>query len=269
MPLQNTKTKIQHLSTNTIGKDYIVGDIHGCLEDLLRALQLIGFNEKTDRLFSVGDLIDRGPHSKECAELVFKPWFYAVRGNHEQMMIDSCVHGCSSELWIMNGGNWYYDQDPAEMVSLARQLDFLPYVIVVGEGAERFNVVHAEFLKYDWNRRNYESITDFTISSGSFTPDQFEVMLWGRSIIGNDLPGAQDPVNMSLTFVGHTPVRETVRCQQQIYLDNGAVYHYKNKVPSEQNALVIACPSTKTIHTWNMMWKRVTTKSFDEIPKTR
>lgn len=48
---------------NEVGKDFIVGDIHGCLDQLKFQLSVTGFDKSKDRLFSVGDLIDRGPDS--------------------------------------------------------------------------------------------------------------------------------------------------------------------------------------------------------------
>ena len=48
---------------NIAGRDFAVGDIHGCFTELQRGLDAIGFNPNTDRLFSVGDLVDRGPES--------------------------------------------------------------------------------------------------------------------------------------------------------------------------------------------------------------
>jgi len=48
---------------NAVGRDFAVGDIHGCFSHLRRSLEAIGFDASVDRLFSVGDLIDRGPES--------------------------------------------------------------------------------------------------------------------------------------------------------------------------------------------------------------
>ncbi len=70
----------------------MVGDIHGHFKFLTMALDKLDFNTELDRIFSVGDLIDRGPDSIDVLNWLEKPWFHAVRGNHEQMLID-CISG--------------------------------------------------------------------------------------------------------------------------------------------------------------------------------
>ena len=79
---------IQKLPSNQLGKDYIVGDLHGCFSLLERLMKEVSFNKNHDRLFSVGDLIDRGPESLRCLQLLSEPWFYAVKGNHEDMFLE-------------------------------------------------------------------------------------------------------------------------------------------------------------------------------------
>lgn len=59
---------------------WVVSDIHGCYQWLLDELKRRRFNPYEDLLISVGDLIDRGPDSVKCLQLINEKWFRAVRG---------------------------------------------------------------------------------------------------------------------------------------------------------------------------------------------
>ncbi len=73
---------------------WVVGDLHGCYTLLINELDKIKFDPASDLLISVGDMVDRGAENVECLDLINQPWFRAVRGNHEQMMIDGLsAHG--------------------------------------------------------------------------------------------------------------------------------------------------------------------------------
>lgn len=67
---------------------FVVGDVHGqisMLEELL-----VNWNEKTQTLLFLGDIIDRGEDSKACLErvrnLVSSGKAICLKGNHEQML---------------------------------------------------------------------------------------------------------------------------------------------------------------------------------------
>ena len=51
--------------------NYAVGDIQGCFKELLGLLNLINFNPKKDKLWLVGDLVNRGPNSLEVLEFIY------------------------------------------------------------------------------------------------------------------------------------------------------------------------------------------------------
>jgi serine/threonine protein phosphatase 1 len=74
---------IRYFQKNKIGRDFVCGDIHGCFDELECELKNNHFNESCDRIFCVGDLIDRGPRSKDALEYYQKDWFRTVKGNHE------------------------------------------------------------------------------------------------------------------------------------------------------------------------------------------
>ena len=52
------------IARNQNGIDWLCGDLHGQYDSLQRALLEVGFNSAVDRLFLMGDVIDRGPKSK-------------------------------------------------------------------------------------------------------------------------------------------------------------------------------------------------------------
>lgn len=51
-------------------------------------MEKANFDQAADRLFSVGDLIDRGSGSHRCVRFLAQPYVHAVHGNHEEMLIE-------------------------------------------------------------------------------------------------------------------------------------------------------------------------------------
>ena len=61
----------------------VVGDIHGCYDELMDLLDQVNFGPK-DRVVSVGDLVTKGPKNREVLELFMTDArFSAVMGNHD------------------------------------------------------------------------------------------------------------------------------------------------------------------------------------------
>lgn len=137
---------------NEKGRDFIVGDIHGCYAEFLGALKKVSFNATADRVFSVGDIIDRGPQSFKCLSLLTQPWFHAVVGNHEAMLLnwlnirDSDYHAPHS--FHLNGGAWVDELTPKQRQLLLDRyvplIEALPYVRQVADDVLPFSVVHAQ-----------------------------------------------------------------------------------------------------------------------------
>ena len=208
---------IKKLKNNTVGKDYFVGDIHGCYEQLMEALVKIKFNPDVDRLISVGDLVDRGPDSVKCLNLLKELWFHAVSGNHEDMMIKSFRREWPTHNYIQNGGKWFFHLPYEEQEQLVLLADTkMPLVIEVETGIGTIGVIHAN-APDDWQK--YHQLND---GEDFFDDALVEDTIWGRRRIYGNQSGRVKGIDY--VVVGHTPVDYAIALDNIVYIDTGAVY---------------------------------------------
>ncbi len=89
-----------------------IGDIHGCLDQLRRLVELCEqeAGPQRSKFIFLGDYIDRGPDSRGVIEFLinFQKWspnqIICLRGNHEQLLLDA-IEGEDAEInWLSNGG---------------------------------------------------------------------------------------------------------------------------------------------------------------------
>jgi serine/threonine protein phosphatase 1 len=202
-------TFVQHHERNRAGRDFVVGDLHGCVDALRFLLRETGFDATRDRLFSVGDLVDRGDQCEEALGLLDKPWFYAVLGNHEDAMCAVAEGRLPRHRWYGIGGAWAEALPEGALTRYAARLRQLPLARVVGTGESRFNVLHAEFFG-----------DDAELDAGQFDDTVRERLLWGRELaLGETKP---QPRALSITYCGHTPMRDVCQIGPQVFIDTGA-----------------------------------------------
>lgn len=237
---------VRALPANRQGRDFVVGDLHGCFSLLDRLLDHVRFDPACDRLFSVGDLVDRGPDSLRCIEYLDMPWFHAVKGNHETMLLeffepylasgtmDDWNKLPQSDVWL-DGGEWVeacYRPDERRMTEsfdqLLQRLRSLPLIWVVGEGAERFHVLHAETIRPGYRKHRQKVWLDADIDRwlAGEPIDRLtrEGLVWGRTLL-NSLAGPRiDPMypGLSTTYCGHTIAGNVRAYWSHVCLDTGA-----------------------------------------------
>ncbi|MFG0863140.1 metallophosphoesterase [Pseudomonas sp. CJQ_13] len=195
------------LPQNHVGRDFVVGDIHFKTRELNRALKALSFDRSVDRLIAVGDLIDRGPGMLDGLKLLGEPWFFTVKGNHEQMLIDA--YRANPHLpYSAHGAMWWLTIDDESKPMVIDKLESLPLVIEVETARGVVGVVHADVpVGLAWD--------DFTLSLAN--PQIQDVALWGRERIKKHhrggVPGAWR------VCVGHTWIPNALRLGNVLALD--------------------------------------------------
>jgi serine/threonine protein phosphatase 1 len=200
---------------NELGRDFAVGDIHGCFSALARGLKSIGFQPEVDRLFSVGDLVDRGPESAQALEWLDKPWFHAICGNHDFMTWRSALGIPYLEAdHVMLGGAWLEKVSGAKRSQLGRRLRALPLALEVETSLGLVGLVHADCPFDDW--REMQQVPWSRIDHTSTVADY---CLWSRERYTRQYP---NPIkNIRAVVHGHAPVPYVKVLGNVYFIDTG------------------------------------------------
>lgn len=138
----------------------VIGDVHGCLDELELLLVKLGYNKGIDGLYqhpegrifvSLGDVIDRGPKSFEALLFVKKH----VEANLAQMIVGNHDHKFlrylrGRKVKVGNGLQLTIDQMPSnftetDKMSLINFLSQLPSYLVMNLGSRQVVMTHASF----------------------------------------------------------------------------------------------------------------------------
>lgn len=203
---------IKHFEINKNGRDFVVGDIHGFFTKLKNQLDEMGFDYKNDRLFSVGDLVDRGPESHLSLDWLSYDWFHAIRGNHEQMTIDFCNESYKYPhewMHIGNGGKWYVET-PIDVQEYYKDAFLkLPICIDVMTKNGLVGLVHAEIHGNNW--------FDFLRKIHENNTAAIMYALWNRDRIEEN--NNSNIIDLYKLYVGHTPVESITSLGNVQYID--------------------------------------------------
>lgn len=258
---------LKEVPENTKGRDFVVGDMHGCYNELSKLMEYVQFNPQEDRMFSTGDLIDRGPNSLECLSLLKKKWFYPTLGNHEDIFL-------SRFKMFEEGKTQGFSEDEINFIRDAQRYvpDILEMPLVYEINHKKWGkvyIVHAEILpehiidenKDDINNieynRFFESMKKFDFSNQIekfFNQNKGkeidyylkQKLIWSRSVIKQfGIDHQDDLANQDFKFLedgnfkqrlkifcGHNIVPFPIKIGQQMYIDTGAALGHVGKAVS-------------------------------------
>ena len=209
----------KYFPINRKGRDFVVGDIHGMFSSLEALLEKVSFNPSTDRVFSVGDLIDRGNESHRVLEFLNKPWFNAIMGNHESMLLDSRVSEYNLHNWTKyNGGAWWKELSKEAQDSIHKKISKLPYLFEIETAIGSVGVAHADLPSdRDWVNIVKTISTDHELK---------QYVLWSRLRHKKmRMSNKTSPIEgVQLVVMGHTPHNKPLHSENIFYIDTGATY---------------------------------------------
>lgn len=214
----------------------LIGDVHGCQQELLDLLAQLGYTVKTvpetpdnygfrvtapgeRRVIFIGDIVDKGPENvralKLCMSMVRSGVAYCVLGNHDEKL-RRYLNG--SKVQVAKGLEVtvpQIDAEPEAFRTAARDfITRLPLHLVLDEG--RLVVAHAG-LREDMHLRIGGAVRAFCLY-GETTGEVDEFGLPVR------YPWARDYRGRPTVVYGHTPVPEAEWINRTIDIDTGCVY---------------------------------------------
>jgi protein phosphatase len=208
----------------------LIGDIHGCFDELYTLLIKLGYQIKKHsqyqvthtqnrKIIFVGDLVDRGPKTPEVLRLVMdvveSGIGFCVNGNHDDKLKRKLegrdvkvAHGLAESLaQLENESQEFKDK-------IVKFLDGLISHYVFDQG--KLAVAHAG-LKEEYIGRGSQRIREFCMY-GETTGEVDEFGLPVR------YPWAKDYRGKTMIVYGHTPIPEPEWVNNTINIDTGCVF---------------------------------------------
>ena len=193
-------------------RNFIIGDIHGCLEVLKRLMDVLDWHPDRDGLIFLGDYIDRGEDPKGVVDLILEisregRSVQCLMGNHEDLFLEF-LEGADPANFILNGGintmeSYHMDESPDHR-------------------ADKIPPDHYTFLK---GLQLLIELDDYYVVHAGFRP---EVSIEEQTL--QDLVWIREPFIYSShdfgkkVIFGHTPFYDPLIMENKIGLDTGAVY---------------------------------------------
>jgi predicted phosphodiesterase len=186
----------------------VVGDIHGCYDELISLIDKVGLGAD-DRLISVGDLITKGPRNREVLDLfISDPRFSAVIGNHD-LALRRRWNG--EKVKLKSSQKPTHKEMKGDKEHYVSYLNSLPFMIDLDEHL----IVHAGLRpKVALHSQSTEDLTELR----SVGPDRAS---------RHGTPWYEVYDGEKVVLFGHWPADEPRRGPKAIGLDTGCVYGRK------------------------------------------
>jgi len=190
-------------------RQIIIGDIHGCMEELNLLLRKVQYNNANDELFFVGDLINKGPDSLKVLEFAKHHNVRLVLGNHELGLIRNYQQNSTSKYFQILS-----KQLGDQLEFWVNWLQMKPRYIE----EENFILVHAGLVPHQkLSQTDERFLTSIRTWDGE-----------GKDIKSNAHPAWFDLyTHKKLVVFGHWAQRGLVNKSNVIGLDTGCVYGNK------------------------------------------
>jgi serine/threonine protein phosphatase 1 len=212
---------IEQFKLNTKGRDFAVGDIHGSFSRLRAALEGVCFDVARDRLFCVGDLVDRGPESEQAIEWLAFSWFHSVRGNHDQFVIECMKGNCAIDMHVTSGGGWFYKLPAEQRQAFFERFQQLPLAIEVETARGIVGIVHADVPPdWTWSMLRHQLGSRMPGIRNDHERELDSFLQWSRGRLDSEDDSGVRGVRA--VIAGHTRLREgPVFLGNVIFIDTG------------------------------------------------
>jgi protein phosphatase len=221
---------VQMMVSKLKGPYDIIGDVHGCYDELVLLLEKLGYHIDGDKVTStnkrkvifVGDLVDRGPKIVEVLKLTMKMvddgMALSVAGNHDDKLLRylsgrnvKIQHGLEQSVEALK----HVDQRLIKQVK--HFLSTLPTHVILDDG--NLVIAHAG-IKEKYIGQDHKRIKSFTLF-GDTTGEVDEFGLPVRLIWAKDYHG------QAKIIYGHTPNLEVFEMNNTFNIDTGCVFGNK------------------------------------------
>ena len=221
---ETTMTTTVRVNENETGRDFVVGDVHGEYDTLEAMLAELEFQPGRDRLFALGDLIDRGPRSVDTLEWMEQSRItLSVRGNHEQMLLDRIrtAEGRLDVPWTMHP--WFPEEvERADWGRWKAMIATMPIAATVRTRRGYIGLIHAGPTARHWE----ETLAKLARAD----KDTIEAALWSQARARNDARSAaaegvpvDGPIHgVRAVLTGHTILPKAARTENVWHIDTGA-----------------------------------------------